>query len=579
MNKTIKKLIFLLNEQQKTKLIILFFVIFFISLFDLLSIGLILPILIFFLDENFLNNKFLSILMDNLTFLNQNNFIFYALSTLFIIFVSKTFFHIFLNYFKYKIIMNIYYEISKKLMSIYLNLPYLEFTKLQIFKKINIIRTEVESIVLGLVDPFLILLLEIFIVIFLCTFLIIYDPIISYKVIIFAVFVLFFLNIFFSKQVKNIGAKRYNSANFIQKNIIQGLQGIKDIKIAIKEDSFLKRFSEESNNMSKIMTILKTIQETTRLLIELIALISIFLIGLFSVYSNQENTDFLILLGIFAAATFKIMPSLNRIIVSINSIKATHTVVDAIYDDFKLENKFRLLKKNKKIIFESRWKEIKKIEIKKLSFRYNKKDNFIFKNLNINIFERNYIGIYGKSGSGKTTFIDLFSGLISPQNGKIKCNGLDISNNYLSWRSNIGYVPQSIYLLNDTLKNNIAIGEFDEEIDIKRINRVIKESRLEEFVNKLPKGLNSLISESGINLSGGQIQRIGIARALYRQPKILIFDEATNSLDNKTEKEFMRIVNNLSKKKIIIFVTHNLSLLRNCTSLYELENSKFKKRN
>ena len=140
-------------------------------------------------------------------------------------------------------------------------------------------------------------------------------------------------------------------------------------------------------------------------------------------------------------------------------------------------------------------------------------------------------------------------------------------------------MPQSIYLLNDTLKNNIAIGEFDEEIDIKRINRVIKESRLEEFVNKLPKGLNSLISESGINLSGGQIQRIGIARALYRQPKILIFDEATNSLDNKTEKEFMRIVNNLSKKKIIIFVTHNLSLLRNCTSLYELENSKFKKRN
>ena len=149
----------------------------------------------------------------------------------------------------------------------------------------------------------------------------------------------------------------------------------------------------------------------------------------------------------------------------------------------------------------------------------------------------------------------------------------------MSWRSNIGYVPQSIYLLNDTLKNNIAIGEFDEEIDIKRINRVIKESRLEEFVNKLPKGLNSLISESGINLSGGQIQRIGIARALYRQPKILIFDEATNSLDNKTEKEFMRIVNNLSKKKIIIFVTHKLSLLRNCTSLYELENSKFKKRN
>ncbi len=575
---TIKKLSYLLSNKQKKKLLILFFIILFISLFDLLSIGLILPILIFFVDQNFLENEYIILLISNFKFLNQNNFIFYALLSLLIIFVTKTILHIALNYFKYKIIMNIYYEISKKLMGVYLNLPYLEFTKLQIFKKINTIRSEVEYLVLGLIDPVLIILLESFIVTFLCLFLIIYDPGISIKVIIFTVLVLFTLNAFFSKKMRKIGAKRHNSANFIQKNILQGLQGMKDIKIAIKEQSFLKRFSDESYNMSKIMTMVKTIQETPRLLIELIALFSIFLIGVLNLISREEGTNILILLGIFAAATFKIMPSLNRILVSINSIKSTHTVVDAIYKDFKLERITNFNKKNRKVDVGNKWNDIKKIEIKKLNFKYNTNDKFIFKNLNLVIRKGDYLGIYGKSGSGKTTFIDLLSGLISPNNGKIISNNIDISNNHWSWRSNIGYVPQSIYLLNDKLINNIAIGEFENEIDIKRVKKAVKESRLQEFINKLPKGLNSMINDGGVNLSGGQIQRIGIARALYKNPNILIFDESTNSLDNKTEKEFMQIVKSLVGKKTIIFVTHNVSILKNCTKLYELEHFKFKKK-
>ena len=574
---TFKKLSKLLNKNQKNKLFILFFIILFISLFDLLSIGLILPILIFFVDQNFLNNKYIILIIENLEFLNNDNFIFYALLSLLIVFLTKTILNIGLNYFKYKIIMNIYYEISKKLMTIYLNIPYLEFTKLQIYKKINTIRNEVEYLVLGLIDPFIIILLEAFIVIFLSTFLIIYDPNVSIKVIIFTLFVLFVLNLFFANKMKRIGLKRHNTANFIQKNILQGLQGMKDIKIAIKEQSFLKKFSDESLNMSKIMTILKTIQETPRLLIELIALLSIFLIGLLNLFSNQDSSNTLILVGIFAAATFKIMPSLNRILVSINSVKATHSVVDTIYKDFLLGSRTNIKSKNKNINIKNNWNEINKIEVKKLKFKYNKKDKFIFKNLNLIIKKGDYIGIFGKSGSGKTTFIDLLSGLISPQAGKITCNDIDIEDNFSSWRKNIGYVPQSIYLLNDTLKNNIAIGEFENEIDIKRLKKAVRESRLQEFVNKLPKGLNSIINDGGVNLSGGQIQRIGIARALYKNPNILIFDESTNSLDNKTEKEFMRIVDSLSKKKIVIFVTHNISILRNCSKLYKLENFKFKK--
>ena len=574
----LKKLSYLLNKKQKNKLLILFLIILFISLFDLLSIGLILPILIFFLDQNFIDNKYIIILINNFKFLNQDNFIYYALLSLLTVFLTKTILNIALNYFKYKIIMNIYYEISKKLMGIYLNLPYLDFTKLQIYKKINTIRSEVEYLVLGLIDPFIIILLETFIIVFLCSFLIVYDPNISIKVIAFTLFVLFILNFFFSNKMKVIGLKRHNSANFIQKNILQGLQGMKDIKIAIKEQSFLKKFSDESFNMSKIMTMLKTIQETPRLLIELIALLSIFLIGILNIISNQDSTSTLILIGIFAAATFKIMPSLNRILVSVNSVKATYSVVNTIYKDFKLEQRTNINLRNKNVKIDEKWININKIEIKNLKFRYNIKDKFIFKNLNLVINKGDYIGIFGKSGSGKTTFIDLLSGLISPQGGKITCNNISIENNYWSWRKNIGYVPQSIYLLNDTLKNNIAIGEFENEIDMNRIEKAVKESRLEEFVRKLPRGLNSSINNGGINLSGGQIQRIGIARALYKNPNILIFDESTNSLDNKTEKEFMKIVNSLSRKKIIIFVTHNISILKNCSKLFKLENFKFKKK-
>jgi ABC-type multidrug transport system fused ATPase/permease subunit len=217
-------------------------------------------------------------------------------------------------------------------------------------------------------------------------------------------------------------------------------------------------------------------------------------------------------------------------------------------------------------------KNIKFIEISDLSYKYPSSDSSIIEKLNLDIRLGDYIGIYGKSGSGKSTFINLFSGLLKQDEGDFLLNDNKIDVNSSSWKKNIGYVPQSIFLNNETIRENIAFGEKKENINNAKVIEVLKKVQLYNFVTEKKDGIDTVISDNSLNLSGGQIQRIGIARALYRNPKILIFDESTNSLDFETEKEFMKVVYKLREDKIVIFVSHKISLLEDCNKIYEFKN-------
>lgn len=462
-------------------------------------------------------------------------------------------------------------DLIKKLAKIFLKIPYVQFLKLKPHKIIELLSREVEYFILGVIDPLTILILESIILFFVFSFLIYYDFKSSIFVLLVSFFILGIFLIFFSKKTKEIGLKKLNSSISFQKNITQAIHGIRDIKLLKKEEIFLRHFSFDVFNLSKSLSKIKVIQEIPRFQLELFAtiLLNIVIFVNFFVIENKDST--LIILGMFGIAAFRILPSLNRIIQSINSIRASYGVIDLISENVSLskhlnqttiENEYQRTSKD----------EIKLLELKNIKFQYDFNQPPVLNNINLKLKKGDFIGIFGPSGSGKTTLVDIITNLIDPDEGKVLINDSKINNKNL-FRNSIGYVPQFIYILNDTLKNNIAFRENENDIQISKLELAINKSLLRELVEKLPKGLDTEIGEMGSNLSGGQIQRIGISRVLYEDPSLIIFDESTSSLDKKSEEEILEAIKEIRKDKIIIFISHKLDILRkHFDNVYEIKN-------
>jgi ABC-type bacteriocin/lantibiotic exporter with double-glycine peptidase domain len=279
-------------------------------------------------------------------------------------------------------------------------------------------------------------------------------------------------------------------------------------------------------------------------------------------------------LGVFVAAAFRLIPSANRIIGSIQQIKVAEPIVELLYREFnEINNEIPTHNKNpNNLVFKN------KINLKNISFSYNNSEEYEINNIDITINVGDFIGIIGKSGSGKSTIVDLILGLLTPQKGQIDIDGMLLNDeNYPDFRKLIGYVPQVIYLTDSSLKSNIAFGLKDEDIDHVALQKAIVLSHLSELVESLPNGIETFVGERGVRLSGGQRQRIGIARALYNNPQILILDEATSALDNNTENEIMNAVNQLHGNKTIIIIAHRFTTIKNCDIVYKIESGKILK--
>ena len=258
-------------------------------------------------------------------------------------------------------------------------------------------------------------------------------------------------------------------------------------------------------------------------------------------------------------------PSLNKVIVQIQNIKFINPVINNLHSEFKLEEK---LEKNnkKKLEFNN------SIHLQNIFYKYEGKSEFTLKNIEIKIDKNEIIGIMGSTGSGKSTLINLINGLLKPTSGKISVDEEDIQTNLSEWQKNIGYVPQNIFLLDDTIRKNIAFGFYDKDIDENLLNQSVKSAELEDTIKKLPEGLSSFVGERGAKLSGGEIQRIGIARALYNNSSILIFDEFTSNLDFETEKKILDTILRLKGKKTIILISHKLGPIQICNKIFKVQN-------
>jgi ABC-type multidrug transport system fused ATPase/permease subunit len=283
-------------------------------------------------------------------------------------------------------------------------------------------------------------------------------------------------------------------------------------------------------------------------------------------------------LSVFAVAAMRMLPSFNRITGYIGGIMFNKPSIDAVYKDLiEIDDLMKNIER-----YEGDAKPLilnENIKFENLTFAYPESDKNVLDNVNLTIDKNSSIAFIGASGAGKTTAADVLLGLLEPQNGKVTVDGEDIQKNMQAWHGCIGYIPQTIYLMDDTIRNNITFGIPKDKIDENRINQVLKEAQLDEFVKTLSEGLDTMVGDRGVRLSGGQRQRIGIARALYRNPQVLILDEATSALDNDTEKEVMQAIDGLHGTRTLVVIAHRLSTIAKCDRIYEVGNSQIVERN
>ena len=582
MNSIIKSLN-ISNQHSRYSLYFIIFLMLVNSILELLSIVLIIPIIGLVLDSNFsLNHPNVYLILDNLSnfFLNfietekEKKIIYLTLLIFLILMIFRFIFTIFFMWvvgkFKYELNVNL----SRKVFNKYLNKPYSYFLNRN---SANLIRNSTNEVSLfsSLVEQILTMLTDLILVSTLLIFLLIYD--FKSTIIIFTLisFVAIIFLLFTKKKIIKYGIDRqvFNGKAFQYAK--ESFGGIKEIIILNRKSYFSKKFINTINVLSNVIWKRKILQVLPKFILELFIIFTFVLYFIFSLYFDKPNEKIIEALSIYLLSAIRAIPGVNRVVVGVQNLKFNKPVVELFKTDLNLENDNNYINLSKKNGLDFSFKN--KIEIKNLSFSYESSKNKVIENLNLEINKGEFVGFKGKSGAGKSTLIDLMVGILKPQSGKILADDVNINELNEIWRNKIGYVPQNVFLIDDTIKKNICLGLDEDEIDPIKLNNAINLSELDDFIKKLPKGLDSEIGENGLQISGGQKQRIGIARALYLNPELIILDESLNAVDLETENKIIKSIKKVAGSKTIILVSHRQSTLDNCNIIYQLEDKIIKR--
>ena len=566
----------LLNKKEKIYFFSLFFLFIIASFLETLGIGLIYPIINLVLNDTYLQNVYYKKYLSDFNF-TKIQITVIGLSALSLVFLFKNAFVFFVKYLSLNFRKKIDLRVTKDIISKYLLVNYENIfskTTEQILKNVTFTR-DFSSTIFALIN----IVQELFTYIFIMTLLIFLNP--KLVLIIFLSFLLIIL-IFYvvgKKIIYKLGNQFQINLEIIYKMIVETVSAIKLIKLIGKEKYFLNKLQKRNTKEANIRNKSDLILQIPSHLIEICSVISISLIIIFLTYQQNDFDELIATVAIFAASISRLMPSTTRLISYMQTLRFNLPRTKIIYDElnsFKNQkNPYLILNKsktNKKIHLK------KNIKFHKVDFSFKNKSKIFF-DLSVEIKKNHVVGIFGPSGSGKSTFNNLLTGLLMPTSGKILVDGKNINTNLRSWQKNISFVSQNPFFSNDTIKNNILFGE--ENINFRKLdfNNAIKLSQLEELINSLPDGVNSFIGERGVNLSSGQLQRISIARALYRRPNVLILDEATNALDEKNEKEFLNCIKKIKRKITIIIISHKQRNFFFCDKIYKVLNFRLKEIN
>lgn len=523
------------------------------SLFEIAVLFSILPFLEYFISGNgFIINQINKIIN---YFFEINNYDFLKLFTFLVmtIFFIKLIFNI-LNVYIYELILaNEHSFLYKKLLNKYLKSNYGYLIKIPSSLIIKNLNKEVPTYINGILANCLITISEVVLTIFIITALVIYNL----KITILSLFLFFtlsFIYVFFSKSyVSKFAHTRLSSDSSVFKKIINIFDNLKIIKIYNRENFFIegsKKSFDKSINSTKYFNI---ISKLPRIIFEFTLLIIIVL----TIFFYLDEKEIIYTIAVFAAASIRIIPSISKLSAAWQNLKFSWPSLSVITEVLDQNSENLKREYNSELRFE------KSINLKSLYYSY-KNDRVIIKNLDIEIKKNNFIGIVGKTGSGKSTLVDLITGLIFPTDGSIEIDNVVLNkNNVINWQKKIGYMPQNISVLNDTIRANVAFGLKTSDVDNDKIMSCLQKAQLGDFYKKLKDGLNTIIDEKGLNLSGGEKQRLALARMLYFDPQIIILDESTSSLDGETEEKILNDIK-LLKETTVIFVTHREKNLQLC---------------
>ena len=560
----IKKFLYFFNKHQKKSLLLLFIFMFISTLLEMIGLGFIFSIVGALSPSNIDNNIFINKLVAFWK-LDKNEIISYLLLIFLLFYTFKIIFLTFYSGFESNFLYSYKEYLSSKIFREYLNQNFSYFYNRNSSELIRNLMTEVDQLLLYLISV-LKLILEIVVVIGIFC-------VLAYVSFYFTIFITIIfllassLYFFLLKEKLNIWGKQRQSN--IQKRIQfmqEGFDGIKIIKLLGRENFFFNKFKVYNINLSKIAMKGHFFQGVPRLLFEFIG-ISLLTISLFILYYSGKNLiEITQVLSVYVAASFRILPSINRIITGMQFMKLSYPAMDVLYNElnnFKKEDNSSY----KKFSFE---KNIC-VDIKK--FKYPDSKNFEISNVKVNILKGQKIGIIGPSASGKSTIIEILTGISDKPLGSISVDEKSIYSNIKGWQKLIGFVPQKIFILDESLRNNILFGLDNKKYNDDKILSLIKKLSLEKLLKRLPKGLDGNLGEEGINLSGGEIQRIGLCRALIYNPDVLFLDEATSSLDVDTESQILDELE-IFKNKTIISIAHRINTLKNCDKIYRFDNGK-----
>ncbi|EOH7148537.1 ABC transporter ATP-binding protein [Campylobacter coli] len=558
----LKKIFFILSKEDKKFLFSLLLFSVFISFIESFAISLVMPFITLASDFAYFDkNKYLIQLKDYLAlpvfeiivYFGLVLIVFYVLRAL----LNSYYFHLLARFSKGR-----YHAIAYKVFAKFLNTDYENFTQKNQSEILKSITGEVYNLS-TMISSFLLMMSEIFVVLLLYTLMLLVNYKITLFLSLFMIINAFILIKVLSPIVKKAGLKREEAMKNFFEILNTNLNNFKLIKLKTKEDGVLNLFKTQSEIFARANITNESVSAMPRIYLEGVGFCVLVFIVVFLVFKNQSDiSGILATISIFVLALYRLMPSANRIITSYHDLLYYRSSLDIIY---------QILKQKEESLGEEKIDFDKELRLENLTFGYKDKKN-LFTCLNLSIKKGEKIAFIGESGCGKSTLVDIIIGLLSPKEGRVLLDENELNmKNVKNYRQKIGYIPQNIYLFNDSIAKNISFGD---EVDEEKLQRVIKQANLEHFVKNLPQGVQTKVGDGGSNLSGGQKQRIAIARALYLDPEILVLDEATSALDTESEARIMDEIYKISKDKTMIIIAHRLSTITRCDSIYRLENGK-----
>lgn len=588
MVRIIKKFSKILNEQQKVRVLIIGTMMVVGAFLETLGVGLILPLVSAITAPDVIEtNKYAKRVCEILDLHAARTFIIVVIAALIFVYIFKNLYLFFEYYVQYRFICNNRFAVQYRLMEVYLHRPYEYFLNAESGEIVRVVTSDTQN-AFNLLSTVLSFFTEAVVSIALIVTIIAADPFMAFLLAAVLGGMMLLIGQLIKPVLKRAGVKYQQNSAKTNKWLLQAISGIKEIKVAEKEEYFLEQFSKYGKRAIDSEKKNQVLGTVPRLSIEAFGISAMLAVIAILMWKGREVDTMLPQLSAFAMAAVRLMPSVNRMSSALNSMSYQEPALDKMLEHLSVAQRWESerdgetavgLRGNAAACDSNRQKITldRQVELSDITYSYPNAEHPVLEHANMVIPVGKSVGIVGSSGSGKTTAIDILLGLLPLQAGQVLVDGIDIREDYDGWLAHLGYIPQMIFMLDDTIRANVAFGVPAKNVDDTQVWKALEEAQLKEFVQSLPDGLDTTIGERGVRLSGGQRQRIGIARALYTDPELLIFDEATSALDNETEAAIMESINALHGRKTLVIIAHRLTTIEECDMVYRVENGKIVK--